>query len=331
LAKEDEVLKRYLSNDERYADLINGVSFGGRQIVRAENLSDRDTQTGYHKNTRAVRGKSNTKYRDLFRRASFGANFAVIGVENQSQVHYLMPLRCLEYDLKEYQRQEVEHKNLLRQKKENGKKNSEAEFLSGITRECKLHPCITIVLYYGDDWDSSTDLHGMLDFAGIPEELRGMVSNYKINLLDIKKLKDTEMFHTDIRQVFDFIRCSKSKKKMKELIMEDAAYQNLPKDAYDVMAVFTRSEELMQIREKQEGENLDMCQALKDWAAEERAEGRKEGRKEGITLGITQGMMEEKLKNLKAVMINLKFTAEKAMEVLNIPQEERMGYLEKLK
>jgi len=216
LAKEDEVLKRYLSNDERYADLINGVSFGGRQIVRAENLSDRDTQTGYHKNTRAVRGKSNTKYRDLFRRASFGANFAVIGVENQSQV-------------------------------------------------------------------------------------------------------------------FDFIRCSKSKKKMKELIMEDAAYQNLPKDAYDVMAVFTRSEELMQIREKQEGENLDMCQALKDWAAEERAEGRKEGRKEGITLGITQGMMEEKLKNLKAVMINLKFTAEKAMEVLNIPQEERMGYLEKLK
>jgi len=185
LAKEDEVLKRYLSDDERYADLINGVSFGGRQIVRAENLSDRDTQTGYHKNTRAVRGKSNTKYRDLFRRASFGANFAVIGVENQSQV-------------------------------------------------------------------------------------------------------------------FDFIRCSKSKKKMKELIMEDAAYQNLPKDAYDVMAVFTRSEELMQIRENQEGENLDMCQALKDWAAEERAEGRKEGRESVLFSLVQEGMLAMEVAAKKA-------------------------------
>ena len=58
------------------------------------------------------------------------------------------------------------------------------------------------------------------------------------------------------RQVFDFIRCSKSKKKMKELSMEDAAYQNLPKDAYDVMAVFTRSEEFMQIQENQEKQQL---------------------------------------------------------------------------
>ena len=96
MAKEDEVLARYLSDDERYADLINGVSFGGRQVVKAEDLSDRDTKTGYHKNTQAVRGKGNTKYRDLFRKASFGANFAVVGIENQKQVHYLMPLRSME-------------------------------------------------------------------------------------------------------------------------------------------------------------------------------------------------------------------------------------------
>jgi len=113
LKKEDELLKCYFSDDERYADLINGVSFSGRQVVRAEDLFDRDTQTGYHKNTQAVKGKKNTKYRDLFRKASFGANFAVIGVENQRQVHYLMPVRCMEYDLKEYQRQEVEQKKAL--------------------------------------------------------------------------------------------------------------------------------------------------------------------------------------------------------------------------
>ena len=39
------------------------------------------------------------------------------------------------------------------------------------------------------------------------------------------------------------------------------------------MAAFTKSKELMQLREKQEGEKIDMCKALQDWAAEERKEG----------------------------------------------------------
>ena len=32
--RDDEVLKRYLSDNERYADLINGFCFEGEQIVR---------------------------------------------------------------------------------------------------------------------------------------------------------------------------------------------------------------------------------------------------------------------------------------------------------
>ena len=29
--QEDSILKKYLSDNERYADLINGLGFGGRQ------------------------------------------------------------------------------------------------------------------------------------------------------------------------------------------------------------------------------------------------------------------------------------------------------------
>ena len=140
MGKEDEVLKRYLNDDERYVDLINGVSFGGKQVLMAEDLSDRDTQTGYHKNAMAVKGRRNTKYRDLFRKASFGANFAVVGIENQKQVHYLMPIRCLEYDLKEYQRQESELKKVMEKEAKEGTKIAEEEFLSGFMKKGKLHP-----------------------------------------------------------------------------------------------------------------------------------------------------------------------------------------------
>ena len=249
MKKEDELLKCYLSDDERYADLINGVSFGGRQVVRAEDLSDRDTQTGYHKNARTVKGKKNTKYRDLFRKASFGANFAVVGIENQKQVHYLMPVRCMEYDLKEYQRQEMEQ---------------------------------------------------------------------------------TDMFHTDLKQVLDVIRCSEDEKKLEELITPDPAYKTVAGDAYDVMAAFVKSKTLVQLKETEEGETIDMCKALQDWAARERREGRQEGRQEGRSEGILVGRSEGMLANLHAIMVNLNFTAEKAMDVLNVPQEERAQYVAKL-
>ena len=59
--------------------------------------------------------------------------------------------------------------------------------------------------------DSSQDLYGILDFRDIPEELRKLVNNYRIFVVEVKKLQDTKVFRTDIRQIFDFIRCSSDK------------------------------------------------------------------------------------------------------------------------
>lgn len=42
-----------------------------------------------------------------------------------------------------------------------------------------------------------------------------------------KKLEDTNVFRTDLKQVFDFIRCSEDKEKLEELIKADAAYQTM--------------------------------------------------------------------------------------------------------
>ena len=32
-------------------------------------------------------------------------NYIVVGIEEQEYTHYLMPVRCMEYDLREYERQ----------------------------------------------------------------------------------------------------------------------------------------------------------------------------------------------------------------------------------
>ena len=46
MGQRDICLKRYLSNDERFVDLINGIMGDGEQLVLAKDLSDMDSQSG---------------------------------------------------------------------------------------------------------------------------------------------------------------------------------------------------------------------------------------------------------------------------------------------
>ncbi len=94
--QKDEVLRCYLSDNARYADLMNGMIVEGRSMVQPEDLQPLDSR---------VEGENGIRYHDLIRRSCFGVNFAAVGIENQEEVHYLMPLRCAEYDVYEYRRQ----------------------------------------------------------------------------------------------------------------------------------------------------------------------------------------------------------------------------------
>lgn len=184
--EKDLLQKRYLSDNERYADLINGFLFAGSRIVTAEHLTEMDSQTGLGgMSGLIVKGKrKRQKYLDLIRKAAFGMNFAVIGVENQTEVDYLMPLRVMSYDVGEYEQQAARSRKIIRRKKGIGS----AEFLSGFTKDSRLKPCMTLVLFYGEHWDGSQNFHGILDFKDIPEKLRDMVNDYQIHLLEIRKL-----------------------------------------------------------------------------------------------------------------------------------------------
>lgn len=53
--------KAYLSDDERYADIINGIGCGGAQIVKETDLQDTGTQ-------------EKQKARDALRKTAFGVN-----------------------------------------------------------------------------------------------------------------------------------------------------------------------------------------------------------------------------------------------------------------
>ncbi len=397
--QKDEVLRCYLSDNARYADLMNGMIFEGRNVVQPEDLQPLDSR---------VEGKANTRYRDLIRRSCFGVNFAVVGVENQEEVHYLMPLRCAEYDVYEYRRQareierrmELDRKQKLKcraamEKEEHGgvarfdqeesdatdgygKEENETgarfgngesetavlfskedyrsvgqtdteesardikgenfrgltsgEYLFKFHKSDHLHPCVTLVLFYGEDWDGSRDLYGLMDFTDIPQEFRSLVNNYRMNLLEVRKLSCTDMFHTDLKQVLDFIRYSKDKKKLRELVEQEEAYRHMNKEAFDVAMTFTHSRELKVYRDKVESkEDLDMCQAITEMLADEREQGRSEGKSEGIELGRNEGRLEGMLHTLYKLVEQGLLTLRDAAVQAQMPESEFLAGMQSMK
>ena len=276
--KEDVLSKEFYSVEERYADLINGIGFQGRQVVKKEDLTELDTQTGIWKMPLA-RGKRKRgiKNRDLIRKTAFGINFAVIGIENQELIDYALPLRNMSYDAGEYERQASKIRNEIRK---GDKKLTKGEYLYGFGRESKLHPVVTFILYYGkEEWDGATDLHSIIDFKGIPQEMKELVQNFKTHIIEVRKLKDTSVFKTDIRQVFDVIRYSEEPDKLKELVTGNSAYQNMEEDTYDMIAAYTHVEELESMKDfhKKKGGKVDMCGAIAGLIEEGKLEGKLEG------------------------------------------------------
>ncbi len=293
----------FFSDNERYADIINGFGCGGARFVTGKDLQEVDARV----NLGSLKGSGRplheqTMYRDLIRRTPFGVNFAIIGIENQEEIDYALPLRIMSYDVGEYQRQASEIRKAVRKRR--GKVKS-GEYLYGFCRDSRLFPTVTFVLYYGEkDWDGSKNLHGILDFTDIPSILKEKIADYQIQVIEVRKLEDTSFFRTDVKQVFDFIRFSKDKKKLKELLEKDAAYRHLDEDACDMVKTYVGEKEMLKWKEKyRKGGKIDMCQGLREWLEDERAEGKKEGKAEGekrfailTSVMIQNGKTEELLK-----------------------------------
>lgn len=122
----------------------------------------------------------------------------------------------------------------------------------------------------------------MLDFTDIPESLREMTPDYKINVIEIRKLEHTELFKTDVRQVFDFIRYSEDKVALQKLVERDAYYHSMEEDAYDVVALYTNSTELVQAKNYQRKDGkIDMCRAITELIEDGRAAGMAAGMETG--------------------------------------------------
>ena len=112
-----------------------------------------------------------------------------------------MPLRHMIEDalsyLKEYN--EIAKKNL-----DEKTTNTKDEFLSRFKKTDRLHPVITLCIYYGEkEWDGATSLKEMLE---LPDYLENLVPDYKMNLLQLRNSENLKFKNKDVQTIFDVSR-----------------------------------------------------------------------------------------------------------------------------
>lgn len=132
MADKDTVTKEYMQDSAAFADAFNFLLYDGRQVIRPEQLKPIDTTAvalPYGEDRQPVPIQ---KYRDVLKMVTAmedeNAAYLLLGIENQSQVHYAMPARNMLYDALQYVAQAEDTAKSHRQGSE--KAASGAEFLS---------------------------------------------------------------------------------------------------------------------------------------------------------------------------------------------------------
>ena len=288
MAKDKDTLtKAFMERPDVFADAFNFLIYKGKQVIKAEDLRDMDTTAialpfGLEGDQAPVQ-----KIRDVLKqwviKRDDNAAYLLLGVENQSDIHYAMPVRNMLYDALQYSAQ-VDAAARAHRKKKDGERPTAGEYLSGFYRSDRLIPVITLVIYFGaKHWDAPMSLHEMMTVRD--RTVLDYAADYKINLVAPEAMteEDAEKLCTDLKEVMLFVKYSDDKDKLTAVIEQDEKFKAIPRDTAEVIKAVTGTD----IRINEREERVDMCKAIQDI----RLEGFERGVEQGIEQGIEQGVV----------------------------------------
>ena len=264
--------KKYFSNNKIFADAFNYLIYDGEQVIQANKLREIDTAEQaipYGNGSKAP----TQKYRDILKLWNVmmddKAVYVVLGVELQDRVHYGMPVKNGLYDFLGYSKQIEEIKHSFGRKKKSKSdvglvaeeetlkiKLTSEEFLSGLRKDDKLMPIITVVFYLGDKpWDGPKSLHEMLNIYD--DSVKKYVPDYRINLISPLDMDNDEFvkFKTDLGFAMNII---KHQSDSIDKIIGDTKGRTIDRNT----AIFVNTVTSLKLEYEEEKGDVNMCLAM---------------------------------------------------------------------
>ena len=286
----DAITKAYIRKNEVFADAFNYFMYDGAQVIQPECLKELDpTEIAIllsEKDTmdkKAVKAEVQQKYRDILKSAAIMEDghtaYILLGIENQTDVNYAMPVRNMLYDALQYTKQVSEIADVHRRKKENSnhKSVSHAEFISGFYKNDRLIPVITLVIYFNaNEWDGPRSLLDMMEISD--PIVRRYAQDYQIHLINPNQIADEELekFQSSLREVMGCIKYSRSKEKLAAFINNNPRMNMEAAAARGIEAI-----NHVPIRIQEGDGKFNMCKAIEEMIKDGREAGREVGRQEG--------------------------------------------------
>ena len=307
VGQEDILLKDYFTPDI-FADEINAILYDGKSVVTPERMRtiDIETQRVEDENGNVT---ADTRLRDSAKVVEVDdAIYCLFAIEHQSVEDYTMPLRIMEYDVREYLRQVKSNKGV----------------------QVRIKPIITIVMYWkADKWNQPVSVKDMFDRNTVrwleDNGLGGYIQDYRMHLFEPGTVKeeDLEKFKTELKDVIAYVKYSKSTEALKDY---NKKYKpDLTKSTVTLINELTNSKYVF-IEGK---ERLDMCEAFEGLIEEGRAKGKAEELKEKYKSWITlsnnlkkRGMSNPEIASLLGVP---ETELQKAFKMIKEEKTEKMN------
>ena len=307
VGQKDILLKDYFTPDI-FADAINAILYDGKSVVTPERMRtiDIETQRVEDENGNVT---ADTRLRDSAKVVEVDdAIYCLFAIEHQSVEDYTMPLRIMEYDVREYLRQVKSNKGV----------------------QVRIKPIITIVMYWkADKWNQPVSVKDMFDKNTVRwleyNGLGGYIQDYRMHLFEPGAVKeeDLEKFKTELKDVIAYVKYSKSTEALKDY--NEKYKPDLTKSTVTLINELTNSKYVF-IEGK---ERLDMCEAFEGLIEEGRAKGKAEELKEKYKSWVTlsnnlkkRGMSNPEIASLLGVP---ETELQKAFKMIKEEKTEKMN------
>ena len=245
--------KLFFGKNERFADLINGSLYQGKQKLSAQELEEMDTEAN-----QIVYGKRVMRRRDLLKRSQKdGTGYAMYGLELQSTQDREMPVRMMMYDAMMYQKM--------------------------LETERKISPMKTLCMYSGEKpWNAPTRLHEMME---LPEEMKGIIEDYGMTVVEVLSADIRNYHHPEVRGFFELFQDIHQMSASE--LTEKYESRALSAEVVETVAVLGKCDELRKwIKKDQEGRKVctNFKRIVQEW--------KKEGIEQGIEIGEQKAQKE---------------------------------------
>lgn len=273
MGEKDNMELEYFSNSSRFADIWNFYMFGGKSVIKSEDLQDADSVIVY-KTAEKKRQKRIPDKIKLWK----GKCLRILIQEYQSSVDYGMVQRNMLTEAVAYNKQRQKMRMVHRKKKDLTK----SEFNSGINKNDRFIPVVTLVINLSlKEWDAPRCLYETFE-EPVDEIIQKYVTNYRLNVFDYHDYDDFDKFETELRKVFKILKCANNREEVDDLLNEDESFKRIDDDTADMIEVLTK---IKISYDDEKGEYRDMCKA---WE-EQKEYGISIGLEQGIEQGIKQG------------------------------------------